>query len=180
MDFMILALPRSGTTWLANWLTTDKSLCYHDIVGKMPLEKIAAHRVNRPHWGAACTGLGLFPKWCNAQPARRLIVVRDVEEVNASLTALGLGAISDEAIYLLTQLQGVHVPFDQLWHDEVMREIWRYLLPEVPFDQERYEILKEFSIQPDFDKWAPDPAVVQASMESLRASLHGQAQKETV
>ena len=26
----VFALPRSGTAWLANWLTTDRSLCLHD------------------------------------------------------------------------------------------------------------------------------------------------------
>jgi len=26
INFMIVALPRSGTTWAANWLTTDTTL----------------------------------------------------------------------------------------------------------------------------------------------------------
>src|SRR5262245_11295408 len=31
MPFFVPGLPRSRTAWLANWLTTDTSLCLHDV-----------------------------------------------------------------------------------------------------------------------------------------------------
>ena len=41
LDFAVLALPRSGTTWLANLLTTDTTLCRHDpFATAMPAEPI--------------------------------------------------------------------------------------------------------------------------------------------
>ena len=30
IDFMVIGLPRTGTTWASNWLTTDSTQCYHD------------------------------------------------------------------------------------------------------------------------------------------------------
>ena len=32
IEFMVLSAPRSASTWAANWLTTEKTLCLHDPV----------------------------------------------------------------------------------------------------------------------------------------------------
>ena len=47
IDFMVLALPRSGTAWVANLLTTDTSLCIHEAFMDHSIDDLD----NRPHDG---------------------------------------------------------------------------------------------------------------------------------
>jgi hypothetical protein len=42
------------------------------------------------------------------------------------------------------------VKFSSVWDENVMEEVWNYLLPHVKFDKLRYNVLKEFNVQPNF------------------------------
>ena len=90
IDFMILGGPRSATTWMANLLTTDHTLCIHD-----PLLLYTAHQLDQmvipgKRIGISCTSSLLFPHWVNQHKAKKIILWREVEEINQSLLALGM------------------------------------------------------------------------------------------
>jgi hypothetical protein len=68
LDFIVLGLPRSATTWLANWLTTDRSLCLHDPFAKTLPEQWDA---GGKRLGISCTGAYLMPAAARVQPRAR-------------------------------------------------------------------------------------------------------------
>src|SRR5262245_3130005 len=145
LDFMVLAAPRSATTWAANWLTTENSLCLHDPFWRYHYTELDALTSTR-RMGIACTGSALFPHWVRAHPARKVILQRDLSEVNASLRALGLPEADPRFPHVLASIDGLHVS----WRDvfEKPAPIYEYLL-ERPFDPERHAILREIVMQPN-------------------------------
>lgn len=88
IDFMVIGLPRSGTAWAANWLTTDTTFCLHDPLAKYHHTELDG-LVSDKRLGVACTGLWTQPEWLNAHPAKKVILHRPLEEINRSLKAIG-------------------------------------------------------------------------------------------
>ena len=152
VSFIVLGLPRSGTTWLANWLTTDRTLCLHDpfaesMPGKWPRD---GRRL-----GISCTGAYLMPNWLAQQRCPVAIIEREPADCAASLGAdvAALRAALDAA-------QGRRWAFDDLWREEPAKALWRYLLPGVPFDALRYRMLRGMQVQPHMKKWTPNMDVI--------------------
>jgi hypothetical protein len=80
IDFIVVGLPRSGTAWAANWLTTDTTHCIHDPIAKhhhTELDDLSSSK----HLGVSCTGLWRFPDWLNKHPAKKVILRRDRAEI---------------------------------------------------------------------------------------------------
>lgn len=152
LDFIVLGLPRSGTTWMANWLTTDRSLCLHDPFGTgMPHTWPVDHRPR----GISCTVAGMLPDWLKTYRCPIAVVVRDVQECDRSLRRLGL---PDAALchQFLSDAPGRRFPFEALWKEESARTLWEYLLPVVPFDALRWKLLKDMQVQPYWPNWSVD------------------------
>ena len=156
ISFMVIGAPRSGTAWVSNWLTTERTLCLHDALFTHDIEDLDKISHDRP-LGLADTGLALRPEWVQAHTARKVILHRDQVEIEASLAKAGLP--STAAINWhekLNQLDGLHV------HWRVMFErphiIHTYLFgDEIPFDAVRHAVLAKLNVQVDFDKIDPDP-----------------------
>lgn len=145
IEFMILAAPRSGTTWVANWLTTNNTLCLHDPLWKHhynALDKIESKKV----LGVACTGLYMFPDFVNYHPARKIILHRDEQEINESLNAIGLPPVSNTERDL-KKIAGYHLDWREVFMNP--RGIYEYLTG-FEFDEERHAFLKEIEMQPYF------------------------------
>lgn len=140
-EFIVLGLPRSGTAWLANWLTTDTTLCLHDPFNALPEDWPRDART----FGVSCTGAYLLPKWLEAQECPVAVIERDPEECAASLRANGLPGLAGlpEA---LARVSGRRWRFEDLWIEEKARELWAFLLPDVPFDALRYRLLRELRV----------------------------------
>lgn len=156
IDFMVLGLPRSATTWLSVWLTSERSLCLHDPFAQgLPEDWPCDHR----QFGIACTGAYLFPKWLSQQSCPTAIIVRDVEDCDASLSRMGWGNTEGELRDAFAKAEGRRFAFDALWIEDEARELWDFLLPRVPFDALRYRQLKDIQIQPHMGKWSFDLAV---------------------
>jgi hypothetical protein len=155
IDFAVLGLPRSATTWLSVWLTTDRSLCLHD-----------PFSVTLPeHWprderrfGISCTGAYLFPKWLARQQCPVAIIERTPEACDRSLHAIGMG---DTSILQnpLRDTEGRRWRFDGIWQEEKAHDLWAFLLPGIPFDALRYRQLRDIQIQPHMGKWRFDQSV---------------------
>lgn len=146
ISFMVLGAPRSGTTWVANWLTTEYSLCLHDPLWGQhysELDSIESDRV----LGISCTGCALFSEWVNRHPARKVILRRDLKEVDASLARVGLPPCSQDWEGVLDRIAGIHVHWTDVFDHP--KDIYEYLLQQ-PFDARRHALLREMNIQPDF------------------------------
>jgi hypothetical protein len=145
IDFMLIAAPRSGTTWAANWMTTDKTLCLHDPLWTHHYNDLD-HIRSEKSLGVACTGLYMFPEFVNSHPARKVILHRDEREINESLVAIGLDPIKDTEKSLY-KIDGVHLDWKVIFDEP--KDVYEYLTG-LKFDQERHEFLKEIEMQPNF------------------------------
>ncbi len=167
IEFMLLAAPRSGTTWAANWLTTDTTLCLHDPLLKWmkdELDTLESHKKGR-RLGIACTGLAMFPEWVNAHPARKIILHRPLTEIDASLQSMGMTPCSNHWQGVLDRIDGVHLSWSDLF--ERPQYIYEYLL-DLPFDPERWALLREINVQPHFEGLTINPQATQRLMNELR------------
>lgn len=155
VDFIVLGLPRSGTTWLANLLTTDHSLCLHDPFRMLPEQWPRDGRT----FGVSCTGGYLMPKWLDVQTCPVAVIERDPAACDASLARMGLGAVGVLAPEL-DRVKARRWRFADLWNEERARELWAYLLPDVRFDAVRYRLLRDMQVQPHQRTWTPDASVL--------------------
>jgi hypothetical protein len=153
-NFMVLGLPRSGTTWLANWLTTDRSLCLHD-----PFNELPEHwpRDDR-RWGISCTGSYLLKGWVERQSCPVAVIERDPMECRRSLRALYPDGEVDAFVPALNAVRGRRWQFADLWEERTAQALWEYLLPGLPFDAIRYRLLREMNVQ--CHKWEVNAEVV--------------------
>ena len=154
VDFIVLGLPRSGTTWLANWLTTDRSLCLHDPFQRALPETWDA---GGKRLGISCTGAYLLPGWLEAQSCPVAVIERDPEACDASLQRMGLGS-TWPLRRAFKRARGKRWRFDDIWNEKKARALWAFLLPGLPFDSARYRLLREMQIQPR--EWTPDLEVM--------------------
>jgi hypothetical protein len=152
ISFMVLSAPRSGSTWASNWLTTGGQVCLHDPVLDIAVE----HLDNLPYirrYGLACTALPLLTDWCNSHPAPKVILHRELEDVNASLERIGLSALpAKHWDGLLDRLAGCHVYYRDLFRPPTARAIWEHLCPWEPFDPTRHSFLSAMHIDPHFPR----------------------------
>lgn len=149
---MVLGGPRSATTWTANWLTTDNTFCLHDPLLEYRLRQLDVMTIPGKEIGIACTSTILFPEGFLKHPARKIILYREPEEVNRSLEALGLPKLDVPAHN--GRIHGAVKAGIELWHWDAVfdkyaaREIWKHLLPHIPFDEYRHDLLTQFNVQP--------------------------------
>lgn len=157
VDFIVLGLPRSGTTWMANWLTTDRSLCLHDPFSHLYPEQLDAKRSDKT-FGISCTGAYMIPSWLQWQDCPVVVIERDIKEVDEELKQIGLPPVSGspEIAEYFAKAKGRRFKFEDIWNEVKAREMWAFLLPKIGFDRERYELLSAMHVQPHMDKWKPD------------------------
>lgn len=156
LDFIVLGYPRSGTTWIANWLTTDRTLCLHD-----PFSHGAPETWPRDgrFRGISCTGAYVMPDWLGGYDCPIAVIDRDVDDCERSLRAIGMPDCR-AVLPTLAAARGRRFAFDDLWHADGAAALWDFLLPEIPFDALRYELLQSMQVQPHMGKWHPDAATM--------------------
>jgi hypothetical protein len=141
IKFMILGLPRSGTTWTTVWLEMEGHNVIHDPLNKYHYDELDDLAVD----GIVDTGLYLFPEWLNEHPAKKVILHRDRREVITSMTRIR----REFAMFRperLDKIDGLHLPWRAIF-DEPER-IYNHLF-ETEFDVMRHARLKEFKIEPN-------------------------------
>lgn len=168
---MVIGLPRSGTTWAANWLSTGATLCVHDPLWETHYEDLDAvipARAGNRMPGIACTGIWRWVDCLNRHPARKLILHRDIAAVRASLRAKGLPVPDHRAVAALDRVDGMHVAFDQLFDTDRAEPLWSFLTDSLPFDGERHRELAQMNIQPQFDRIRVNRSVARRLAVELR------------
>jgi hypothetical protein len=149
VHFMVLGGPRSATTWAANWLNTDTTICLHD-----PLLEYTTTQLERmtfrggKRFGISCTSSTLYPDWVNSQKCPKLVLVRDVQEINTSLRSLGLVEMipARHEARLAAIKNAMFVHYDKLFSLSWAAVIANHL--GVPFDADRYDVLRQMRVEP--------------------------------
>lgn len=167
IEFMLLAAPRSATTWASNWLTTDTTLCMHDPLWMHHYKELDAINTEKM-LGVSCTGLPLFHQWVNKHSARKVILHRNTGEVNTSLASIGLPSLGDEWNGLLEKIDGMHCNWRELFDNP--KPIYEYLLQH-PFDIDRHAQLKMIEMQPYFAGLTIRKDVTKRLMKEMQACL---------
>ena len=145
LRYMIIGMPRSRTTWLANLFTTGDCICIHDPLDRYGLAELDSIMPGR-YVGISDTSLYLAgPKLLNSYPCRKVIIHRDKSDIEKSL---GMDVLENG----ICNIEGLHVDFNDI--DSRIEEIWNYCL-DIPFDKERVDLLREFNVQPHFDGMTP-------------------------
>lgn len=150
LQFMVLSAPRCASTWVANWLTSERVLCLHDPILEHTPEDLDTLPCDRL-LGIACTGLALLTPFVNAHPARKVVIHRDFKEINDSLMSIGLTRVVakrwDVALYAI---EGMHVRYHELFQTSAAAHMYSYLT-QLPFDPARYDLLRVMHVEPLFD-----------------------------
>lgn len=145
---MLLAAPRSGTAWAANYFTQQVTLCLHDPLWDIDYRELDAYAADSLYAevGIACTGLALQTDFVNAHPAPKVILHRPREEVSVSLHAIGLPPCAHTLYASLWKVNGLHVEWTELFSNP--KPICEYLGQH--FDQERHKMLRSMRVT---SKW---------------------------
>lgn len=160
--FMVIAAPRSGTAWAANWLTTDTTLCIHEPLTRWSQEQLDGIASTKT-LGIACTVLARSPDFVNAHPARKVILHRPEREVRASMANLRIAG--DYDFRALDRIEGRHCDWRELFTDP--GSIYTYLLGKA-FDAERHRELVGMNVQND----RVIGAIQRRQRENARAFAH--------
>jgi hypothetical protein len=147
IDFMVLSAPRSASTWAANWLTTHRTLCLHDPLLEHTVEELDGIPHAQATFGISCTALPLCHAWVDAHAARKLVLHRDIADIDASLKRIGLTALSRHWTGALERLRGMHVHYLDLFQASSAKRIWEYLT-ETDFDPGRHRHLTRMRVTP--------------------------------
>ena len=165
ISFMVVGGPRSATTWVANLLTTDTTLCLHD-----PLLEHTSKQLENAHFpgkrvGIADTSAIMWPEWIAVHPAKKVVLWREVSEINVSLRALGLPEMDAVSHYRrLSMLSHIPVlPWQAVFTPLGAMRLCKLL--DVPFDRYRFEELVKMNIQPQFSRL---PVSKEAAQELVR------------
>lgn len=149
ISFMVLGGPRSGTTWAANWLTTDTTICLHDPLLEYPIHTLQRLTFTKGRrLGISCTGSLLYPDWVNAQKCPKVLLYREVADINRSLRELGLVELIERRhLKRLSNINGAMiVPYEHLFTQTGAEAIAKFL--NVPFDAARHDVLMQMRIDP--------------------------------
>lgn len=166
IEFMVLSAPRSASTWVSNWLTTEETLCIHDPLFSRHYSEIDEIPTSK-RLGVACTGLALFPDWVNKHPARKVILHRQLDEVNRSLREIGLPSLGVEWVGALDRIKGVHVDWQVVFEHPFL--IYEHLL-RMPFDSERHAALRQINAQPNFERIHVNQEATARLLRELRSA----------
>ena len=156
--FFIVSLPRSGTAWLANFLTYGDAFCFHEgLFGCASLDQYAElfNGVEESVVGNADTGaIFVLPALFKRYPdAKYVFVIRDLVDVSASIQSIGLSAAEVPAMadYLwwgISHIDGaLTVKFDDLFNQITLRKIWKHIGMPAPFPFRRTEMLRQMRVE---------------------------------
>ena len=155
--FVIFALPRSRTAWLAHFLSYDGNWCGHDIgieccsVGDfaIPFDKGMIGTVETGAMGAHRRIRDMMPK------CKFIVIKRPVWQVLQSLLRIGIDCPAEEMLKRDEWLDGIAadkdtltVKFDDLKDETKIKQLFQHCLGR-PWDPEWWNTLRQINIQVD-------------------------------
>ena len=174
LDFMVISLPRSGSTWASNWLNTDAVYCKHDPLYSMHYTDFDKKiNVLGAKNGIACTGIYHWPDWVNRHPARKVILHRDFDEIQQSMIDIGLPPLEHTAESTIKAINGLHVPYEALFDPREARKLWKYLTM-TEFNERRHRELVDIEMQPKFSGLKINKEVTRSLMIEIHEAMAGE------
>jgi hypothetical protein len=173
--FFIFALPRSRTSWLANFLTHGPSFCHHDALNRCSkvedLKTVLSSPSALRHIGDSDSALPLFaPQLVEQFPeAKAVFILRRRNEALASHLSYierqpipGAPAVTPQQVAeqfevleealdnAMTKWTGQSriLGFDALEGSVGCQLIWDFLIPDEPFDLARWQLLHKLRVEP--------------------------------
>lgn len=165
MTFIIHALPRSRTAWMAAFLSYGDWKCGHEQAVTMRSFDDVRELLTKPQTGTAETataqGRALI-KYVNPE-IKEVVILRPVEDVIKSILAIPLDgvAVYDEKILRRNMVYGDNclrkiakdpavlvMLFDDLETEDGCRKLWEHCLP-YEFDRDWWMYMKNKNIQID-------------------------------
>lgn len=156
--YFILGLPRSRTTWLAAFLSTDTQTCYHEKSLEFSSLEDLKIFVQEEDCGITDTALLVHWRWLiSSIPEAKLVVIdRPYSEVIDSLAEIGFSDESKLTLAVSNQIEVIKqesdilvIPFHSLSSKETIVSLCKYL--EVPFNNSKFIEFSEMMIQPNKD-----------------------------
>jgi len=150
--FFICALPRSRTAWLANFLSYSACHCFHEPFNECGVEDLPfLFRATGKQYVGTSDSLNtlLLDRLLKIFPIAKLVLVRrPAVEVVHSLDALGWHCpeLIERMNQALDQIEEKHNPLVVNYHNFDAPGIWNFLMPEVPLNKDRTEMLETFNI----------------------------------
>jgi hypothetical protein len=151
---------------MANFLTTDRTLCYHD-----PVPGTMLHIIGNDERTIGASGPELmteFEALSNFYPsAPWVVLLRNPDEAQASFDALmnrecvRLNGWATEAVWearkltlkqLCVKPMVMAIDTEDLDDEGQASRVWNWLLPNIQFDHQRWKLLKNLNIQQHFTK----------------------------
>lgn len=158
MDFLLTGLPRSGTAWAAVWLS-DGAICLHEPLATVRAEELARWKPER-RWGMACTAVWMIPWFAESLRCPRVILERDLSEVNESLQNMGLPEMTKPNVDAFRRFKGPRFPYTDLFDHDSARNIWGILRPDRFFDADRWKLLSGMRIERDWPSYTIDEETI--------------------
>lgn len=150
-NYFITGLPRSRTAWLANFMCSGDSFCFHEGLRGCKTPEDFEAKLNTGHCFTGNSDSGqMFMRTLMSRPdAPVLIVERDIHEVIDSLADIGLyngdvRLLLVEMSRQMHRIKGMRVKFDEI--PGALEDIWTYLV-DLPFDKQRAEQLNTLNVQ---------------------------------
>ena len=166
--FFITGLPRSRTSWLANFFTYNDSFCFHEATrfctNMQDLKSLMQSHQAGNTGNADPALLYIMNDLKTYFPRSKVVLVeRELHETIDSFidfyTSYEYKHIQDWIENLFEIMERIKNKFEvkTVAHDalnkmETCKEIWEYLLPEEPFDEKRWTLLDELYINKLIDK----------------------------
>lgn len=161
IEFMVIAAPRSATTWAANWLSTDTTMCLHGLNARLHYSEWD-NLTSSKMLGVSDPSISRFHEWLNTHQARKLIIHRDSKEIAESL---GMDEVPSD-FWCLDKVQGMHVDFREMFEEP--KPIYEFLLQK-EFDAERFDLLSRIQVNTVLEKVRFD----KSTMARLMGELNG-------
>jgi hypothetical protein len=171
INFMVLGGPRSATTWAANWLTTDTTMCLHDPLLEYRIEVLQRLTFPGKRLGISCTSAVLYPDWVRGQKCPKLVLYRYVGDINRSLRELGLVELIESRhlarIDAIARMENtMAMPYECLFNPASAAKMADHL--GVPFDVARHDLLRQMRVEPMWRRLNIGRRAVQDLIERIK------------
>lgn len=160
--FFILGLPRTRTSWLANFFTYTDVFCYHEALKfctKIQDMKDLLDELEEPNVGNSdCSLINYFDEIHKTFPnAKYVLVERRPNEVVESLldfqlmddyekTEKWIDSVVDK-IKNIKKNYGIYtIKYEDLNNMEVIKDMWSYIMPHQKFNKNRWFSLDEIYV----------------------------------
>jgi hypothetical protein len=154
--FQIVAMPRSGTAFLATLFNmADSTICFHEVVADGPDWKAQIDDACQRYRFVGDAGTYGFLPGAIEERARKVWIDRPIEASRQAFVR-ALGFEPPEAEYLklwhsaqawVDQQQPLVIPYAQVFKAETLEMIWNHCVPGLRFPGRKAELLTRFNVQ---------------------------------